>query len=509
MSRQTLQVWRGGFKCIHNVFTMLVQPNTESQALGGFATLSSILSPNNRFHISLKPFTKYHRQGKPRSSSLPAGINVYADPDEIASIENYIKWADSLPVDPETGEIVLPDSHTPSPPPPLGVAGGGYLASLPNCANENHPPLPPRKIFTRLARQTILDAAGALEKSGYQPKDFYFFTGTLPGSSPAACEMFARYSRQFLDSLKKSLRRFKKNSEDEGLYLTFNCWEWQLRKKAGLVPALHLHLVVVCPDEEKAANLPEFLKTKWFDLLDYYSEKSGVSLYEKHQRLGGGQWTKEKLEQKEIPTSKTVRCEKSPANYLSKYVGKGSLSADSDFQDRFKNGKMPLYYPSSWWSISDKLRTLIKEHSFRFSVRLPLAIAREKFDEISEFLSDCANLMLKKFSPSFAPDCQYQSIYIHGEKYQEISDLMYEIFNKYAEQYNTQYDESSGYAKLPVLKEVALDWLMLPENYSLYTKFMIGLPYYQTNGQVDLMSNYMREKAAQFVGNLKFSNRFN
>jgi hypothetical protein len=50
---------------------------------------------------------------------------------------------------------------------------------------------------------------------------------------------------------------------------------------------------------------------------------------------------------------------------------------------------------------------------------------------------------------------------------------------------------------------------MLPENYSLYTKFMIGLPYYQTNGQVDLMSNYMREKAAQFVGNLKFSNRFN
>jgi hypothetical protein len=143
------------------------------------------------------------------------------------------------------------------------------------------PQLPRRKQFTRLARRTILDAAGALEKEGYQPSQFQFFTGTLPGSSPAACEYFARYSRHFLNAMKQGLRRL-------GLDLTFNCWEWQLRKRANLVPALHLHLVVLCEDEELASRLPQILEDMWFRLLIHYSSISGVDFFEKHDKLGGG-----------------------------------------------------------------------------------------------------------------------------------------------------------------------------------------------------------------------------
>lgn len=477
---------------------MLTQSNIASQPDGGFATLSAILTPNNRLHLSVKPIVKYHRQGKARSAGIPTGCNICT-------------------TDYKTGEIYSDFDQASFAGAGEERARPGYLASLSNCAKDEtpgevgenrHPPLPPKKVFTRRGSETIQNAASALMKSGYEPRDFYFFTGTLPGSSLSACEMFSRYSRQFLDSLKKSLRRL-------GLYLTFNCWEWQLRNKRNLVPALHLHLVVVCQDEELAAQLPDFLKTRWFELLDYYSEKSGVSLYEKHEKLGGGEWTKEDLEKlstrakNPLQTCKTIRCEKSPANYLSKYVSKGCLASDETFQKRFKGGKIPLFYPSSWWSISDHLRKLVKEYTHPFSVHMPLKVCRQKFDELSEFFSDCANLILNKFSPSFAPDCQYQSIYIHGEKYQEISDLLYEIFNRYSDEFNTRFDESSGYAKLPVLKDVALDWLFLPKNYNLYLKFMSQLPYYQTSGDVDLTSDYMKQKAAEFVSSLKFSNRFN
>jgi hypothetical protein len=226
---------------------------------------------------------------------------------------------------------------------PLGISTklqtvSTQLSSEVSEATNNILPLPRKKIFTRKARETLLDAAGALEKYGIPYDSFYFFTGTLPGSTLEACEAFSRYSRYLLNAFKTYLRKVC------GIKYTFNTWEWQLRKKANLTPALHLHLVCVCQDEQMGALLPDILKSEWLRLLDAISHKSGVDLYARAEKLGGGRWSRQQIEANEH-TCKTIRCSKSPAAYLSKYVGKGCLASDKDFQARFKKGKLALFYP--------------------------------------------------------------------------------------------------------------------------------------------------------------------
>jgi hypothetical protein len=293
---------------------------------------------------------------------------------------------------------------------------------------SNIPPLPRPTQFTRHARLKILDAAGALEKEGYQPGDFYFFTGTLPGSSPAACEYFARYSGKLLHAIKAQLLRL-------GLDISFNTWEWQMRKKGNLVPALHLHLVTVCTDVELAAKLPQILEDTWFRLLIHYSAKSGVDFFEKHDKLGGGRWNRPQLkalsERKDNPlfTCKTIQCTKSVGAYLSKYVGKGSLSGDKDFQDRFKKHSIPLYYPSSWWSVSKAIRALIEKHSSSYSFISNMNQCMQAYHSLTSILEseefDLIELALPVFLPEWANGNRiYRNFYCKSEAYDACGELI-------------------------------------------------------------------------------------
>jgi hypothetical protein len=303
------------------------------------------------------------------------------------------------------------------------------------------PDLPQRKRFTSTARLRILDAAGALEKSGYSHEDFYFFTGTLPGSTDLACQFFARNSRPFLDAFKAHLRK------KHGIYLTFNCWEWQLREKFHLTPALHLHLIVVTKDESLGRELPEILKEKWFQLLDFYSEKFAVDLYSKHPKLwtpadkelGYGRWSRQQLDilakrvNNPCETCKTIRCEKSPAAYLSKYIGKGCLSDDDEFQERFSANNLPLYYPSSWWSVSNEIRDLIDSKTTVVSFRNSLDECLRAYHLLDEIMADedwqLSQLILPPFIPQWSSEHRvYRNFYIKSEHYDAMPDLM-AIFN--------------------------------------------------------------------------------
>ncbi len=369
------------------------------------------------------------------------------------------------------------------------------------------PGLAPRKKFTATARLRILDAAGALEKSGYEYGNFYFFTGTLPGSSDLACQFFARNSRPFLDALKGFLRK-KYN-----IYLTFNCWEWQLREKFHLTPALHLHLVIVTKDDELGAKLPDILKNKWFELLDYYSDKYAVDLYEKHRRLwtdaeiiaGYGRWSREQLEKlasrekNPCHTCKTIRCEKSPAAYLSKYVGKGSLSDDDEFQERFKKANLPLYYPSSWWSISNDVRKLIDSLTYQVGFRNTLDECFRAYHLLEEILEDTdwdlLQLSLPVFIPKWANETRlYRNFYCKPENFEACQQFM-EIFNGASSTDSTKtlsgepskIFKNAPYPKMDTPLDALKAYFEADKNHHKKQQLIHSVPFYhRTNGGQDV-----------------------
>jgi hypothetical protein len=363
---------------------------------------------------------------------------------------------------------------------PLGISTklqtvSTQLSSEVSEATNNILPLPRKKIFTRKARETLLDAAGALEKYGIPYDSFYFFTGTLPGSTLEACEAFSRYSRYLLNAFKTYLRKVC------GIKYTFNTWEWQLRKKANLTPALHLHLVCVCQDEQMGALLPDILKSEWLRLLDAISHKSGVDLYARAEKLGGGRWSRQQIEANEH-TCKTIRCSKSPAAYLSKYVGKGCLASDKDFQARFKKGKLALFYPSSWWSISDSLRDLIKSYTHHYQFQA--TSVSECYDAYHNFSSilespdfSLCQLILQPFIPPWDSNRIYQNFYAaDSEKYFMIIDL--------ASSYDGRESVFPNHCSQPSYLSQVIDWFKLPENIYHFSRLLRSVPFYARKGDI-------------------------
>jgi|FLYL01.1.fsa_nt_gi hypothetical protein len=442
-------------------------------------------TPSNSTKLSLRPVREYHRQKK----SLDKVIPLWRDRSESAyqsgQLEFYISihmlFLQLIRCQLETTNLLfwlLADVKS-------------FLASHLNCnADEKAlPTLPSKKRFTRRARAKILDAAGALEKEGYAPESFYFFTGTLPGSTDAACKALACNSRNLVNALKQFLRRL-------GLYFTFNCWEWQKRERQGLTPALHLHLVVLCEDEDLGARLPDLLKEKWLDLIENTGKLFDVDMYERDARLGGVGFHTRDSQPVQERCCKTIRCEKSPAAYLSKYVGKGSLAGSSSFIEKCHLSSVNLYYPSSWWSISNELRQLIKKHSFNFCLRMRASSAAEVYTQIVDFLRPAFTLELKPFSPEGYPDYLFQNFYIESDLYKEIGQLLGDIF----QQLDAVVWDYTGFATLPNIQEAAVNWLHKDSNYKLLEKFEYSLPFYERRGDgVDWQSKYVLQRAANWV----------
>lgn len=408
-----------------------------------WSNLSIKLTPSNRLHFSIAPVYEFHNQ-KAVSQKPPKKL-------PSASVSTPIDYYDSLGFDvsqESDGSYSFPS----------------YLASRPNW-NPNTdntfslPSLPRPKQFTRLARQTLLDAGGALDKMGFAPNEFHFFTGTLPGSTDAAKEMIARYSREIVHNLKVSLTK-------RGINLTFNTWEWQKRG------ALHLHLVIHAPNEDPQ-QFADYLESRWYDLIDLVSLKSGVSLWERAANLPGNRfWNRNSPQLKGI-AAKTVQCEKSVAAYLSKYVGKESVDSGSIPDKRLSSKIKTLFYPSSWWSISNHLRVLIQNFTASLCVRLPSSDASDQFIDWSEFFSSLSSLVLNPFSPKDYPDYVYRSLYLAPDAYFQVKESL-ESGGFVSSYFSTLTDEHkpSRLALVSVTQSSALSWLRLPENHVHLDKFV-------------------------------------
>ena len=406
-----------------------------------WTNLSIVLSPSNRLHFSASPVSEFHNQKA--APSKPFKISP-------SSIPSPTEYYESLGFD------VSRNSD--------GSFSYPSLASRPNCksltANKfSLPSLPRPKQFTRLARQTLLDAGGALDKMGYSPSEFFFFTGTLPGSTDASKEMIARYSREFVNGLKDSLR-------NRGIDITFNTWEWQKRG------ALHLHLVAHAPNESPQ-EFADYLESRWYDLIDLVSLKSGVSLWERAPNLPGDRFWNRNSPQLKGVCATTVQCEKSVAAYLSKYVGKGSVDSGSIPDKLFVSKVKSLFYPSSWWSISNHLRLLIQNFTASLTVRIPTPEALGQFDDWSEFFSSLSSLVLDKFSPKDYPDYVYRSLYLDPDVYSQVKESLES--GGFVASYFFTLTETYKQDRLKlvsVTESRAVNWLRLPQNHVHFDKFV-------------------------------------
>lgn len=332
----------------------------------------------------------------------------------------------------------------------------GVLKHLP----KSMPPRPEPKKFTKHARQTLLDAGGALDKeilswadgSSVQrilPQDCFFFTATLPGSTSKSMEMLSRYSRYIVNLLKTFLR------QKYCIDLTINVWEWQKRG------ALHFHLLYVLPGRSAFGfDIGEELREKWLDYLGLIEKQSGVDMY---ARSFGGSWHRKSKSVQEN-SCKTVQLEaragSSPVAYLSKYIGKGGLAAQLSGINAHD-----LYYPSSWWSISKAMRILINKHSASFTIRIPSSEAVSTLLELSDLFSLEGGIACNPFSPVFAPDYTYRSIYCPPEHYFELIESMRMTLQGLVGMIGLPCTDSS------FSDFVYLQWLHQPENHKQMSDF--------------------------------------
>jgi hypothetical protein len=409
-----------------------------------FDSISLVLTPDNRIILSKKPHKQFHRY-KDSGASLASSLNCKTSIQAEKEITNLSK-SNIQDIDCFYSENSF----------------------KPKKVKTDIPLLPTKKKFTRQARHKILAAAGSLEKAGYLPNQFIFFTGTLPGTSSRACEGLARYSRYLVNRLKQWLR-------DSGCYSTFNTWEFQkrsnVRGRYRLTPALHLHLVAVFPSDFDYSYIVDNINEKWFDILDDISSASPFDLYEDDVRLGGG--SKSRFDKSVLDNCcKTIICEKSPAAYLSKYVGKTSSKESCDIEEYCRQYGIPLFYPSSWWSISNELRSLIEFSTASFLVRVNPFYSEQVFSEIADFVSSFSSLILKRVSPLDYPDYWYQSFYIPPDLYFEISEIIDSSFLGYQEKYSV----SSPDAFIPPAYLLFGDWLLLRDNRYWLSHFLSTIP---------------------------------
>lgn len=390
-------------------------------------TFSVVIEPSNRVAFSVKPDLL------PKTTSDETGIAPKMLPPSAATLDVIRQ---SRVVD-KTGErrfrLMSDDTEK---------------------SSVSVPELPREKAFTRRAKQTIRSAGGALEKEGFTQSQFFFFTGTLPGSLIESMEMMARYSRFIVNRLKQRLRDYE-------IDLTINTWEWQKRG------ALHLHLIYVCVDELLGQKLAYALKELWLDLLDQITKESGVDMY---ARNGFESWTRDSQPVRER-AARTIQCEVKPGSsvvaYLSKYLSK-EKSPDKGEIQRVKElpGQVQaqLFYPSSWWSVSMAVRQLIIKHTRWASVRLPMRIAEEYLIEVSESLIPLATLALNPFSLEAYPGYIFRDIYVNAHEYEDVCAYLDAVVGM-------RPGVESGQARID--KNLAKRWLDSGASVSIQNRFEV------------------------------------
>lgn len=436
-----------------------------------FDTHSIVITPDNKIRLTKKPHKPFHRQENRDPLAYSHNCkNLKNDPyrESIVSIDSEYLVGESFDIEFDGTSFTPLSYKTPV------------------------PELPKKKKFTRKARNTMLQAAGALEKEGYKPQQFWMFTGTLPGNSEKACEGISRNSRNIVN-------RFKQHLRDRGFYLTLNSWEFQKRDKVRgfhrLTPALHLHFVVVVPDCSGYEWLENFLNQKWFDILDDISKNTPYNLYEIDEKLGGGS---KKRDDDDVMKygAKTVQCNKSPLAYLSKYMSKEASDQQCNIENFTKNRDIPIFYPSSWWSISHGVRDLIKKHTYSLSLRVAPEDSELVFEDIASFLTSLAIQPQSKVIHPDYPDYWCQCFFVPGDIYDDVKNILSGMCDEYKKQSGVLDKDS----KQLTFDDTIVAWMHLPKNKHYLDEFLYYIPaYYRIgNASIDFTSSAIKSRLRKY-----------
>lgn len=216
--------------------------------------------------------------------------------------------------------------------------------------------------FSRTARTQARRAAAALERK-FSIEPCVFVTLTLPGSTRAAIDEFAKWTGWLLNRLNTWLSQ---NFSYQGSVYRVGVWEWQERG------ALHYHMLIVV-DPERFEEFEKAITQKWLELLDYLSEKTGIDLFQKRENFT---W-RDKQERIAKVACDVQKVEKSVSAYLSKYI-----SEEDENQELYLRKYLS---PSRWSSVPRATKRCLAEQTITISFGVA---NRHQLDEILAYVNE-------------------------------------------------------------------------------------------------------------------------
>ena len=233
-------------------------------------------------------------------------------------------------------------------------------------------------------RRNVTEIAASMDLE-YGKQNLRFATATLPGSTPEAFETLARWSGYAVNRLNRFLD-LRLGSNHARLLV----WEYQKRG------ALHLHSVIGDRQNISALCSDEF-REKWCEILSDISEKTGVDLFRKNDKITH-------KENWKVVRADVQKVKKSVTAYLAKYMSKTVKSIDGKNSGRF-------FAPSSWASWKQVCGRLRSKYTYSKALGY---LKPQILDDILEFSKEAISAIRKP-----------KTEVIHVRKYGTTGDCIY------------------------------------------------------------------------------------
>lgn len=189
------------------------------------------------------------------------------------------------------------------------------------------------------AKRIMSRAAGVFDVEKVPREHCLFLTGTLPGSTTAAFDAIAAWSSWIVKAVKTWLN-------DLGADAPYSMYCWELQRRG----ALHLHYLVVLPDDKVRQRVLWKWAIKWAAIIDSVSVKSACDCWRKNDRVTHAG-------NKKVLQAPAQMVRKGVGAYLSKYLSK----------DASKCGRRPdggtYSGPVRWWGVSRFLLAKLRDNT--------------------------------------------------------------------------------------------------------------------------------------------------
>lgn len=303
-----------------------------------------VLRPNNQVTITRQNVIKRRDRYESLPENMSLGkkaINTYvngrADRENLKTFYSKALRHDCL--DQPHG------NNAPLPPLPLDLINRFQRAkNITKELKRGYGKTPQIKYFSHKAGQKVRETGSIIDRfCGTQVERCRVVTLTIPSSEVSAFEAISNYSAYATNRLFQVIRR------DYQLAYYFYVWEHQKRG------ALHLHICVYHEDPDISKEIGEKLCSKWVDILEDISEKTGIDML-----FAKGFGRKCKPHEMQLDNqAMRLGC----GAYFSKYASKNS----GKYRDDINSINARKYPPSSFWGRSRELAKECERQAFKFA----------------------------------------------------------------------------------------------------------------------------------------------